>query len=379
MDFNFTDEQKMLRDSARGFCEKMSPMGYVLEMEKSEKGYTPELWNAMVELGWMGLIIPEEYGGVGMGFMDLIVLLEEMGRMCVPGPFFSTVILGGYTLLTGGSEEQKNEYLPRIAAGELVFSFAYTEPGMIKFDPSHVTVTAKAEGESFVIDGTKLFVSDANVADFIIVSARTSGEANDKKGISLFLVDAKDPGISITQLSTLAGDKQCEVVFKGVTVPKANLIGALDDGWSVMEKVMLYASVGKCAEMVGGSMRVLDLVLDYCHQRVQFGKPIGVFQAVQHHCANMAINLQGSKFITYKAAWMLDEGMPATRICASAKAWVSEAYKRFVILGHQVFAGTGFMVEHEMPMYSRRARAAELAFGDAPYYRKVVAQDLKLG
>lgn len=378
MDFNFTDEQKMLRDAARGFCEKMSPMEYVLDMEKNETGYTPELWNGMVDLGWMGLIIPEEYGGVGMGFLDLIVLLEEMGRMCVPGPFFSTVILGGYTLLIGGSSEQKKEYLPKVAAGEMKLTLALTEPEMTKFDPAYVTVTATAAGDSYVIDGTKLFVPDANAADYIITSARTSGGPDDTNGISLFIVDAKTPGVSITPLSTLAGDKQCEVAFTGVTVPKANVLGTIDSGWEVVEKVMQYASVGKCAEMVGGATKVLELVIDYCKQRVQFGKQIGSFQAVQHHCANMAIYLQGSKFITYKAAWLLDEGMPSTRICAAAKAWVSEAYKKYVILGHQVFAGVGFMEEHEMPMYSRRARAAELAFGDANYYRKVMAQELKI-
>ena len=378
MDFKFTDEQKMLRDSARGFCEKMSPMGYVLDMEKDETGYTPELWNGMVELGWTGLIIPEQYGGVGMGFLDLLVLLEEMGRMCVPGPFFSTVVLGGYTILTGGTEAQKNEYLPKIAAGELKFPLALTDPEMTNFDPAYITVSATADGDSYVIDGTKLFVPDAKMADYIITSARTSGGPDDRNGISLFLVDAKDPGIAITPLSTLGGDKQYEVAFKGVRVSKDAVIGAIDSGWALIEKVMQYASAGKCAEMVGGATKVLDLVIDYAKQRVQFGKQIGVFQAVQHHCANMAIYLQGSKFITYKAAWLLDEGMPSTRICAAAKAWVSEAYKKFVILGHQVFAGVGFMVEHEMPMYSRRARAAELAFGDAAYYRKVMAQELNI-
>lgn len=378
MNFNFTDEQIMLRDAARGFCEKMAPMEYVLEMEEDQRGYTPELWNAMSELGWMGLIIPEEFGGVGMGFMDLIVLLEEMGRMCVPGPFFSSVVLGGYTLLSGGTEAQKKEYLPKIATGEMIVTFAYTEPGTTKFDPAHVTVSAEDAGEFFVVDGVKLFVPDANVADQILVTTRTSGSANDREGITIFLVDTKDPGITITPLDTLGGDKQAEVVFKGVKVPRANMIGALHGGWPVIEKVLQYASVAKCAEMVGGAMKVLDLVIDYSKQRVQFGKQIGSFQAIQHHCANMAIYLQGSKFITYKAAWTLDEGLPAARVCAAAKAWVSEAYKKFVILGHQIFAGVGFMVEHEMPMYSRRARAAELAFGDAPYYRAVVARDLKL-
>ncbi len=378
MDFNFTDEQKMLRDSARGFCEKMSPMAFVLDMEEDEKGFTDELWNGIAELGWTALIIPEEYGGIGLGFLDMIVLLEEMGRVCVPGPFFSTAIVGTLAILNAGNEDQKNELLPRLAGGEIKLSLAHTEPGMTKYDPAYITVTAKASGENYVINGTKLFVSDAHVADYFICVARTSGASSDKGGISLFLVDAKSAGVSITPLKTLAGDKQFEVVFDKVSVSKDNVLGEINGGWPVLELVMRYASVGKCAEMVGGATKVLELALDYCHQRVQFGKPIGVFQAVQHHCANMAIALQGSKFITYKAGWLLDEGLPSTRITASAKAWVSEAYKKFVILGHQIFAGTGFMVEHEMPMYSRRARAAELAFGDANYYRQVVAGEIDL-
>jgi len=378
MDFNFTDEQKMLRDSARGFCEKMSPMAFVLDMEENENGFTDELWNGMVELGWTALVIPEEYGGVGLGFVDMIVLLEEMGRMCLPGPFFSTAILGGLAILNGGNEDQKNEYLPKVAAGEIKFAFAHNEPQMIKYDPTFINVTAKEDGDNYIINGTKMFVNDAHVADYIVCVARTGGDANDKDGISLFLVDAKSAGLTINPLKTLAGDKQFEVVFDNVSVAKANILGEVGSAWPIIEKVMQYASVGKCAEMVGGATRVLDLALDYCHQRVQFGKPIGVFQAVQHHCANMAIALQGSKFITYKAGWYLDEGMPSTRISAAAKAWVSEAYKKFVILGHQIFAGTGFMVEHEMPMYSRRARAAELAFGDANYYRQVVAGEIDL-
>jgi len=378
MDFNFTDEQKMLRDSARGFCEKMSPMAFVLDMEEDEKGFTDELWNGIAELGWTALIIPEEYGGIGLGFLDMIVLLEEMGRVCVPGPFFSTAIVGTLAILTAGNEDQKNDLLPRVAGGEIKLSLAHTEPGMTKYDPAYITVTATEDSGEYVINGTKLFVPDAHVADYFICVARTGGSCSDKEGISLFLVDGKAAGVSIAPLKTLSGDKQFEVVFDKVRVTTDNVLGEIGGGWPVLELVMQYAAVGKCAEMVGGATKVLELALDYCHQRVQFGKPIGVFQAIQHHCANMAIALQGSKFITYKAGWLLDEGLPSTRITASAKAWVSEAYKKFVILGHQIFAGTGFMVEHEMPMYSRRARTAELAFGDANYYRQVVAGEMNL-
>ena len=378
MDFNFSDEQNMLREAARGFCEKMSPMGYVLEMEKDEKGYTEELWQGMANLGWMGLIIPEAYGGGGLKFLDMIVLLEEMGRMCVPGPFFSTTILGTLPILHAGSEEQKNDFLPKVASGELKLTLAYTEPGMTVYEPTHIEVSAALKGDSYCINGTKLFVPDAHVADHIVCLVRTNGSPMEKDGLTLLVADAKAAGITINCLNTLAGDKLCEVVFDNVMVPRRNLLGKEGGVWPIIEKVLQYAAVGTCAQMVGGAAKVLDLALDYAKQRVQFGKPIGAFQAVQHHFANMAIALQGSKFITYKAAWLLDEGLPSKRVTSAAKAWVSEAYKKFVILGHQIFAGTGFMEEHEMPMYSRRARAAELAFGDANYHRQVVAGEINL-
>ena len=380
MDFTYTDDQKMLKEAARRFLAGACPnVEWYLEMDKDEKGFTPELWKGMAELGWMGILFPEEYGGIGGGVLDVVTLMEEMGYAALPGPYFSTVILGGCTILAAGSEAQKQEFLPKIAEGALRMTLALSEPATTQFNPSLITVKAKAEGDGWVIDGTKLFVPDANVSDWMVVAARTAGKDTDSEGISLFLVETKAPGIGIALLKTVAGDKQCEVVFDKVKVPKGALLGEAGKGFAAVEKTLQIAAVAKCAEMLGGSNRVMELAVAYAKERVQFGKPIGTFQAVQHLCANMKMATEQSIYITYKAAWMIDQGMPeARRFAAVAKTWVSEAYKKVALIGHQIFGGTGYIVEHAMPIYSRRAKAGEYAFGSPNYQREIVAQELGL-
>jgi len=268
--------------------------------------------------------------------------------------------------------------LPKIASGDMVLTMALAEPENTKYDPFLITVRAVSDGNEYTLKGTKLFVTDAHVADHIICVARTSGESGSKEGISLFLVDAKSPGIECTPMETIAKDKQFEVIFDGVKVPEENILGKLDEGAAHLERVLQKAAVCKCAEMVGGAQKVLDMAKNYAKEREQFGRPIGSFQAVQHHCANMLMDIEGSRFITYKAAWMLSEDVPCSRTVAAAKAWVGEAYKRVVGLGHQVMGGTAYMIEHDMPLYSRRAKIAEVFLGDGNFHRKVVARELGL-
>jgi len=380
MDFTYTDDQKMLKEAARRFLAGACPnVEWYLEMDKDERGFTPELWKGMAELGWMGILFPEEYGGIGGSMLDMVTLMEEMGYAALPGPYFSTVILGGCTILAAGSESQKQEFLPKIAEGSLRMTLALSEPVTTQFNPALITTKAKADGDGWVISGIKLFVPDANVSDWMIVAARTAGKDTDRDGISLFLVETKAPGVGITLLKTVAGDKQCEVVFDKVKVPKTALLGEPGKGFAAVEKTLQIASVAKCAEMLGGSNRVMELAVAYAKERVQFGKPIGTFQAVQHLCANMKMATEQSIYITYKAAWMIDQGMPeARKFAAVAKTWVSEAYKKVALIGHQIFGGTGYIVEHAMPIYSRRAKAGEYAFGSPNYQREIVAQELGL-
>ncbi len=377
MDLALTEEQEMLKKMARDFLTNKVPKTLVKEMAKDEKGYPPQLWKEMAELGWTGLIFPEKYGGSGATFLDMAVLLEEMGRTCLPGPFFSTVILGGLTILEAGSEEQKQELLPKIASGDLLVTLALTEPSA-KYTPDAIQVKATASKEGYVINGTKLFVSDAHVADYIICTARTREGTKPEDGITLFLIDAKSPGIKVTQLKTMVGDKLCEVVFDKVAVSAENVMGELNQGWGYIAKLLQKAAAAKCVEMVGGAQQVLEMTVAYAKERVQFGRPIGSFQAIQHHCANMATDVDGCRFIAYKAAWMVSEGLPCTKEVSMAKAWVSDAFRRVTALGHQVHGGVGFIEDHDMPLYFKRAKAWELTFGDGDFHREIVAQELGL-
>ncbi len=380
MDFTYTEEQKMMQEAARGFLEAACPnVEWHLKMDSDEKGYTDELWKGMAELGWMGILFPEEYGGVNWNILDLVVLMEEMGRAALPGPYFSTVVLGGLTILDSGSDAQKKQYLPKIAEGKLKMTLALTEPATTRYDPCLISVQAKKKASDYLINGTKLFVPDVGSSDYVIVAARTKGEINSREGITLFLMEANTPGMECTRLKTLAGDKQYEIVFRDAPVSGKNIIGTLNQGWAGIERVLQKAAVAKCAEMLGGSQKIMELAVDYAKIRVQFGKAIGTYQAIQHHCANMKMAIEPSIFITYKAAWMIANQIPeAGKFASLAKSWVSEAAKKVAILGHQIFGGTGYIVEHPLPIYSRRAKAAEYALGNANYHREIVARELGL-
>jgi alkylation response protein AidB-like acyl-CoA dehydrogenase len=377
MDFGFTEEQEMLRTSARDFLTTECPTDLVKEMADDEKGYKEDMWAKMAELGWMGLAIPEEYDGMGMTYLDLSVLLEEMGRAVLPGPFFSTVILAGFTVLEAGSEEQKKELLSKIARGEAIATLAVTEPSA-SYEPSAITVKAVAEGDDYVINGTKLFVENAHIADYIIVVARTREGKTPEDGITLFVVEGKAPGITTTLLKTISGSKQCEVIFENVRVPKASVLGEVDKGWPALDNVLEKAAVAKCAEMVGGAQAALDMSVAYAKERIQFGRPIGSFQAIQHHCANMLTDVDGSRFITYQAAWKVSEGLPAAMEVSMAKAWTNDAYRRVTQLGHQIHGGIGFCIDHDMPLYFKAAKTAESLFGTSDWHRERVARELGL-
>ena len=374
MNYDLNEEQNMLRESANRFLAGECSSDFVREMAEDEKGYRPEQWKKMAELGWTGLLVPEEYDGSGMDFLDMAILLSEMGRVCLPSPFFSTAVLGALTLIEAGSEAQKKEILPELSEGERIMAFAWLEEDAT-YCPKAVKLTAEPKGDDYVLSGTKMFVPDAHVADTIICVARTGDEPTD---VSLFLVDAKNPGISITVLDTLAADKQCEVIFDGVSVPAANLLGEIGKALPILEKLLLMAAVAKSAEVIAAAEFVLDTAVEYVKDRHQFGRPVGSFQAVQHHCANMLTYLDTDKFMTYSAAWKIASGLPFAKEASMCKAWVSESHRKLVGLGHQVMGGIGFMEEHDFHLYYKRAKAAEQMFGDADFHRELVAQEMGL-
>ncbi|MBM3154171.1 MAG: acyl-CoA dehydrogenase [Chloroflexi bacterium] len=377
MDLGLSEQQEMLKKSARDFLQKECPKQLVRQLDASDTGYSPELWKKMAELGWLGLAFPEEYGGNGGSFLDLAVLLEEMGYSILPGHFFSTVVLGGLAILAAGSAQQKKSLLPKIAAGELILTLALTEPSA-KYDAVSIKTRATAQNDEYVINGTKLFVPDANVAHYMLCVTRTQSKKNAEGGITVFLVDSKSPGIKCTLLKTLARDKQCEVIFDNVHVPKENIVGKLNKGWPIVSDILQKATAAKCMEMVGGAQAALEMAVNYAKERVQFNRPIGSFQAIQHYCANMVTDVDGSRFIAYKAAWKVSEGLPATYDVAVAKAWTGEAYARVTLLAHQIFGAIGFTMDHDIHLYYRRAKAGEISFGDGDFQRAIVAQELGL-
>jgi alkylation response protein AidB-like acyl-CoA dehydrogenase len=374
MNYELNEDQRIIKEAAHKLLAEACPIDFVREMEQDEKGFTPEFWKKMAELGWMGLPFPEEFGGAGMSFLELAVILTEMGYFCAPGPFFSTVVLGGLTVLEAGSEEQKARILPEVAAGNRLMTLAWMEADGT-CSPEGITLRAERRDDRFLLSGTKLFVPDAHVADTIVCAARTGGAATE---ISLFEVDAGSPGVRITPLRAFAGDKLCEVVFDGVTVPRSNLLGEAGEGWPVLNNTLLKAAVAKCAEMDGGGQKVLEFAVGYAKERIQFERLIGVFQAIQHHCANMLTYADTIHFMTYHAAWKIAKGLLFAREASMCKAWGSEAYRKLVALGHQVMGGIGFMEEHDLHLYFRRAKAGELAFGDGDFHREQVAQAMGL-
>ena len=375
MNLTLSEEQEILLKSARDFMVEKFPREVIDQIDEGELGYSPEIWKEMAEMGLMGLILPEKYDGAGMTFQDLALLLEEIGRVRPISPFFSTVILGALPIMELGNEEQKQTFLPKIASGEAIFTLALTEVSAT-YDAKGVAMKATASGDDYVLNGTKLFVPDAHLSQYMLVVARTSDGAKPEDGITIFVVETRSPGITCTAQKAHNADMVCEVVFKDVRVPKKNILGKLDEGWNDVRRILDRAAVAKCCEMVGGAQRVLEFTVEYAKERKQFDRHIGSFQAIQHHCSNMLSDVDSSRMITYEAAWRISEGMPFAVEAAMAKTWVSDAYRRVCLLGHQIHGGYGLIIDHEMHRYFKNSKTGEIAFGDAKFNRKLVAQRL---
>ncbi len=377
MDFAFTEEQELLQRSVRDFLTQECPTTLVRALEEDERGYSPDIWKKMTDLGWVGVTFPEEFGGIGGSFLDLVIIMEEMGRAVCPTPLFTTTVLGGQLLLDAGTKAQQQEYLPKIASGENIVSLAFVEPSGV-YDGTAVETTAVPKKDGYEINGTKLFVANAHIANTLICVARTGPAAYKEGAISLFLLDPKTSGVMISPLKTISHDRVYEVVFDHVWVPKTNLLGPLNAGWPFLAKVIDCGKVALCAEMVGGAQRILEMSVQYAKERVQFGSPIGRFQANSFKLADMAIVIDGARFLTYEAAWRISEGLPATKEAAMAKSYTNEAYRQATNDGIQIHGGYGFMMEFDLQLYFRRARALEANLGNSDFNREIVAQEMAL-
>ncbi|MCP4750760.1 MAG: acyl-CoA/acyl-ACP dehydrogenase [Proteobacteria bacterium] len=372
MDLDFTSEQEMLRKSVAEFLVKECPFDQVKELEDSEQGYSDKMWKKMAKLGWMELFFPEEYGGLEDPFVDVTIIMEEMGKRAFPSPFFSTVIQCGVILVEGGSGKQKKELLPKIAGGKLIMALAQLEVEA-SYLPMGINMVAQPSGDGYVLNGTKMFVLDANIADKLIVVAQAGDQ-----GISLFLVDAKSSGITCTKMPTVGKDNNCEVVFKDVAVSKDDMIGKPGEGWEILEKMTEKGIVAKCAEMLGGCKEAIDQTTAYAKQRVQYGTPIGGFQAIQHYMANMRVAYDTSLSYLHKVVWMIDEGMEASKEISALKAQVNEQYKFITERSIQIHGGIGTTREFDIGLFYRRAKASEYVLGDTDHHYELIAQALDM-
>lgn len=377
MEFGLNQEQTILKNETRRFLKNECPIDLVREMIEDEKGYSPLLWRKMAELGWMGLLFPEKYGGVGGTFLDLSIILEEMGRVLLPGPYFSTVILGGILIAQGGNEELKQRFLPGIAKGDIMMTLALTEKeGSYAIEEIESIGEPRPEG-GYVLRGRKMFVSDAHIVDYILCPARTPRQSH-SDDVSLFIVNAKSEEIGIIPLISLDLQKQFEVTFADVYTSQNNLIGEERRGWKLIQNVWPIAVAGKCCEMLGAMQRVFEMTVDYAQKRRQFGRPLSAFQVIQHYCADMAIELECSRFITSQAVWKVSEGLLSKKEVAMAKAWSSGAFKKIATTAHQIYGGIGFTKDQDLYLYFRLAKAGEIIFGDANFYKEVVAREMEL-
>ena len=376
MDFAFSEEQEMLRRSAREFLAKECGPKVVRKLMESADGYDEALWKKIAGLGWTALGIPEQYGGVGT-FLDLVVVLEEAGRALLPGPFFSTMSLAVPALIEAGTEAQKKKVLGAIADGSARATLALTEPSG-RWDASGIELAARHKSGGWELNGVKTFVPDAGVADFIVVAARTRGEG--EEGVTLFLVEHQAKGVEVKPLETLDQTRRWyEVRLEGVELGGDAVMGAPDKVWPPLKRALEWATAALCAEMVGGVQKVLETSTEYAKTRHQFGKPIGIYQAVSHKLADMLVLSESGRSATYYAAWAVDADAPDRALASSmAKAYVSDAYRKVAGDGIQVHGGIGFTWEHDMHLYFKRAKSSEVTLGDATYHRELVAQALDL-
>jgi alkylation response protein AidB-like acyl-CoA dehydrogenase len=375
MDIGFTEEQELLRDTARKFLDSECPTPFVRRMMATDDAITPEFWQQLAEQGWLGITYPEEDGGSGLGLVDLVVLMEEVGRAVMPGPFPATVLLGGAAIAAAGSPAQRHEWLPRIAAGEAKATFAATEPNA-RWDAAGITLAARERGGGFVLAGTKMFVPDAHLADILVVAARSRDGSTMEDGVSLFLVPRGTPGVEVKLLPSVDETrKTCEVRFADAALPVSALLGELHQGWPSVAGVVDRAAVALAAEICGTAQKVLELTVDYAKMREAFGKPIGSYQGVKHKCADMLVDIENAKSLTYYAAWAVDESeADAVMAVSMAKAAASDAGRRVCAAGIQLHGGIGMTWEHDLQLYLKRAKASEIALGDATWHRERIAR-----
>ncbi len=374
MDVLLNDDENLIVDSAREFLTGECPPKLVREMEADPLGYSKTLWTKVAELGWQGMCMPEKVGGSNMPLVYLGLVLREAGRAIAPIPLHSTAV-ATLAVAHDGSAAQQEKYLPDVVAGKSVWTWAFTERDP-RFVPEAVQMSAKASGDEYALDGVKLFVDNFSQADYCLVVARTTAGSKGAQGLSLFIVDARSKGISQKALITLAKDKQSEVTFQDVRVPKANLIGSAGEGWPIVERMLDRGTALLCAQMVGAARKDIEMAIEYAKFRNAFGQPIGSFQSVQHTCADMQIWVDGGELLTFEALWKIDQGLPASVEVSQAKAFCNEKCEAAVRNSQAIHGGIGFMMEFDLQLWFRRVSAWTMRMGTSFEHRARIAHAL---
>jgi len=362
---------------AREFLATECPKSRTRELEKDARGYDPGTWKRMAELGWQGLLLPAEYDGSGADFMDLVVLMEEMGRNILPGPFFSTVALAALPIMDYGSKDQQARYLPAIACGQTVWTLALDEDPA-DCDYARISTSARQEDESYLLNGEKTLVPCAGVADYMLVAARIRRGRIADKGLTLFIVDMKEPGIEVEAIPTITGETLYQVRFKDVKLDGADVLGAAGAGEDMLGRILDKAALLKCAEVCGACQSLLEMSVTYAGERKQFGKPIGTFQVIQHRLVDMMIQVEGLQHLVYQAGWMMSAGMDCSAQIAMAKVKANEVYQRAALDGIRVHGAIGFSLDHDAGLYYRRVLASKFFPRDAGHYLEKVAEGIGL-
>ncbi len=375
MDIKLTEEQTQLQDIASKFMDNHCSFEFVRRMEKeSTLGFCPDMWRQFADMGWLGMLVPEKFGGMGMSLLDTVVLIREMGRHICPSPFLFTSVLAADLIAQAGSRSQKAELLPQIVAGEKIYAFAYQEYSRF-FRPEHIKLQAQKSSDGFVLNGTKLFVEFADGADTLLVVART-GKANSQSGLTLFLVDRNSPGISTKLMPTMSRDRHYQVDFNDVEVPASAMLGKANKGWAALEPSLHKAVIAFCGYTNGAGFEMHGYATRYASERVQFGRPIGQMQTIQGYLAQMIMELYGADMLTLFSAFQIDKGRHARGYVAKAKAFSAETVGHVMDVSSQIFGGMGYMEEQDTTLYLRRGKQYQLALGGTEYWEDVIAEEI---
>ncbi|MBT3227259.1 MAG: acyl-CoA/acyl-ACP dehydrogenase [Deltaproteobacteria bacterium] len=376
MDYTIGKEQEMLRKSAREFFEKECPKDKVRELKSEPKAYDAKMWKKMVKLGFQGLIIPEAYGGMDGDFVELALFMEEVGRNIVPMPYYATIALCALPLIAYGNDEQKENYLPGIAEKGDIWTLARTE-AQADNSPSEIQLSAVADGDEYLLNGTKIFVPYAHVANMMLVAGRTSEGDDPPKGITLFAVDPKSEGVKIEIIPTVARDGRCEVVFENVRVAQAAILGQIDRGWEILDEIQQQGALLKAAEMSGGAQAAFEITLNYTKERKQFDKPIGSYQGVQFRLVDMLTSLDSLKYLVYNGAWQVSVGEPSRLLNSSAKAKANEVYDDICHHGIYLHGAIGWTEEMDIGLYHLRTRSMIYDCGGTDLHLESIACELE--